>query len=114
MPDDPTALLLAQAATIDPSLRSRVIALANAALDEAEYLMEHGDPRMKAMLIRNFMSVFSRNLRAEKETSEEFDELKKSFEQLRRDMFGRVPGVIEGESSEDIEEAVVVDGPSSG
>lgn len=88
MATDPASELLGQVAAIDESLRSRVIALAHASLDEAEFLIKHGDPKMKAGLVRNFLQVFSKYLSA-KEQDEEMQEIRRAVMELREAVVGR-------------------------
>lgn len=88
MAADPAAELLGQVAALDETLRDRVIKLAHKSLDEAEYMIMHGDPRMKAALMRSFMQTFSKYLSA-KEHNDELDEIKKSVIELREAVLGR-------------------------
>lgn len=86
-----TVGLVAEAATLDPAVRTRVLALANRALDEAEYLMQYGDPNMRGQVVRTFITAFGKHLRAE-ETHNELDDLRKSLDELKMAMLGHVAG----------------------
>lgn len=83
---------VAEAASLDPAIRSRVLALANLALDEAEYLIRYGDPSMKSSIIRTMMVAFAKHLRAE-ETNNEIERLKLEMQAIQAIMLGRTPGV---------------------
>lgn len=85
------ASLLGQVAAVDPALRGRVIALANQALDEAEFLMVHGSPQVKTAIMRQFLSVFSKHLEA-KEQDEELQQMRREWAALQEKIMGREPG----------------------
>lgn len=105
MSADP-AELMAQAALQDDALHQRIIDLANRSLDHAEFIMEHGDPRVKAQITRQFLTIFARQLTA-KEANEEIEELKRAVQELAQSVSGYTPG---GEDGELVEEPIAVDG----
>ena len=105
--------LLASVAELDPNIRNRVLRLANRALDEAEFLMEHGDPRTKAMVIKEYLKIFGKHLETKK-ANDEVELLRQSLEHLRELVVSRTPGLMPGDvvpDDEDIVATVVVDGP---
>lgn len=108
MTTDP-AQLIGQVAALDENLRNRILKLAHASLDEAEFLMEHGDPRMKAGLVRSFMQVFSKYLDA-KQADDEIESLKAAMAEVREAVMGRVPGQG-GVVALDESEVATVDSP---
>lgn len=100
MSTDPTDYL-AEAASLDPAIRARVIALANNVLDEAEYLIKYGDPNMKSSLVRSFMTSFAKHMRTE-DTNQETEKLRGELERLRNAVVSRVPGaqdILEDENT---------------
>lgn len=86
-----TGNLLGEAATLDPAIRQRVIALANMALDEAEHLIKFGDPNMRSRLIQSFMTTFAKHMNT-KDTNDELEELRREMIKLQSMVMGRVPG----------------------
>lgn len=62
--------LVATATELDPRIRARVLRLANAALDQAEHIMLYGDPKAQSALIRNFLTILSRQLQVQNQNSE--------------------------------------------
>lgn len=86
-----TGNLLGEAASLDPVIRERVIALANMALNEAEFLIKHGDPVMKSKLISSFMTTFAKHMRTQ-DTNDELEELRKQMVELQAAVMGRKPG----------------------
>jgi hypothetical protein len=69
MPDDMrlTKRLLERAVKEDEELASRVRTFANTVMDEAEHLIRHGNPYLKANLIRSLMPALSKGLQARQE-----------------------------------------------
>lgn len=90
---DPAALM-GQAAALDETLRERVIALANKALDEAEWNMIHGSPQVKTAIMRQFLQVFGKHLEV-KAQDEELAKMREEWSALRMAIMGRVPGEVE-------------------
>lgn len=86
-----TGNLLGQAASLDPAIRERVLNLANMALDQAEFLIKHGDPVMKGRLIQSFMVTFSKHMRTQ-DTDDELEKLRIQLEVLQGLVLGRNPG----------------------
>lgn len=91
MPTDPSIELIADVASLDPLIRQRVLALADMALSEAEFTIRHGDPSMKASLIRTFMAAMAKHLQS-KDANQEIEELRAQLEALKDAVMGRVPG----------------------
>lgn len=88
------AQLLGTAAALDDALRTRVIALANKALDEAEWMMVHGSPQVKTAIMRQFLQVFGKHLEA-KAQDEELTKMREEWAELRKAIMGRGPGEVE-------------------
>lgn len=88
---DAAGNILGEAASLDPAIRERVIALSTLALDQAEHLIKHGDPAMRARLIGAFMTTFAKHMRTQ-ETNEEIDELRVQLRELTAAVMGRTPG----------------------
>ncbi len=109
-----TGNLLGEAASLDPAIRERVITLANMALDQAEFLMKHGDPIMKGKLIQSFMTTFAKHMRTQ-DTNDEMEELRNQMRILQAAVLGRAPGELavgdEGMGEEEPEMEQVVDMP---
>lgn len=87
---DPSQLL-GQAAALDDALRDRVVALANKALDEAEWLMINGSPQVKTAIMRQFLQVFGKHLEV-KAQDEELQKMREEWQELRKAIMGRQPG----------------------
>lgn len=81
-PDD----LLAIAAE-DEALKRRVLKLANAALKQAEFMLEHGDRQAKMMVTNKFLAIFAKAMDS-KQVDEEMDELKKAVAALSEAIMG--------------------------
>lgn len=94
--------LLGQMASLDPEIRNRVKHLANLAMDEAEYIIKHGDPRSKQAIVRTFISSFAQHMKVET-VNEEIEAMKGAMAKLREEVMGRVPGVL-------VDEAIELDG----
>lgn len=92
MPTDPSIELIADVASLDPLIRQRVLALADMALSEAEFTIRHGDPAMKASLIRTFMAAMAKHLQS-KDANQEIEELRAQLEALKDAVMGRTPGM---------------------
>lgn len=84
---------IGQAIQLDDQLRSRVIRLANRAIDQAEFLMEHGDPRTQQMIIKTYLTSFNKYMEVRDENSE-IVQLKRALEDLTALVRGRVPGEL--------------------
>lgn len=104
--DDYVATFVAQAAELDPAIRMRVINLANLALNEAEFLIRHGEPRMKATIVRSFMTVFAKQMQVKK-VDEEIEQLKEALQVLTTAVMGYKPA----ELVVDVNSDATADGP---
>ena len=107
--------LLASVAELDPGIRARVLRLAHKALDKAEFLMEHGDPKTQQMVIREYLKIFSKHIET-KRANDEIEVLREALEQLRvavltRTPMGELPETVEDIGDEAME-AVLIDGPN--
>lgn len=106
--------LLASVAELDPNIRNRVLRLANKALDRAEFLMEHGDPKMQALVIREYLKIFGKHLETKK-ANDEVELLRQSLNELREAVMARTPPsaipATTGELTDVAMEAVIMDGP---
>lgn len=102
--------MMATTAALDPQLRSRVIALATKALDQAEFIMMHGDPKSKAAITREFLGVFKKHLETQGQ-NEEIEALKSGLRDLTAAVMNRVKvdGVVinipEGDEGLPVDEA---------
>jgi hypothetical protein len=85
---DGVAGFVAHAAELDPAIRDRVVRLANLALSEAEYLIQHGDPRLKASIISKFMTILAKEMNV-KAQDEEMEAVKRSLADLRQAFMDR-------------------------
>lgn len=85
--------LLGQMASLDPEIRDRVRRLANLAMDQAEYVLKHGDPRSKQAIMRTFISSFAQHMKVE-QVNEDIEEMKKAMVALRQEVLGRMPGQL--------------------
>lgn len=106
--------LLASVAELDPNIRNRVLRMAHKALDRAEYLMEHGDPRMQATIIKEYLKIFGKHLEVKK-GNDEVELLRAALEELREAVMARTPPTEIAATTQgmidDAVGAVVVDGP---
>lgn len=107
--------LLASIAELDPGIRQRVLRLANKALDRAEYLMEHGNPQMQAIVIREYLKIFGKHLETKK-SNDEIELLRTELVRLREAIHSRtpqaIPQTVEDFTDDAMEAAVLMDGPS--
>lgn len=62
----------------DPDLQGRLLDLCHAALDDAEHLMRHGTPEMKAPLTKSLLAMMTRP-RAEDKGVDQMAELRKQL-----------------------------------
>lgn len=105
--------MMATAASLDPNLRDRVIKLANQALDQAEFIMAHGDPKSKAAITREFLGVFKKHMETQGQ-NEEIEALKTGLRDLTAAVMNRVKvdGVVidipEGDEGLPADEAPVI------
>lgn len=105
--------LLASVAELDPNIRARVLRMAHKALDKAEFLMEHGDPKTQQMIIREYLKIFGKHLETKK-SNDEVELLREALNELREAVHTRTAGAIPAttqELSDTVIEAVVMDGP---
>ena len=94
MPKPHTLDSVIQSATeLDETIKSRVITLAHKALDEAEYLMEHGDPTTKSRIVSQYLHTFSHYLES-KGQNDEIEELRTLLLNLQAAVLGRNPGEL--------------------
>lgn len=106
--------LLASVAELDPTIRARVLRLAHKALDRAEYLMEHGDPRTQSMVIREYLKIFSKHIETKK-ANDDVELLRAALEELRLAVQSRTPQSIPQtveDMTDEAMEAVLIDGPN--
>lgn len=104
--------LIGEAFELDETLRIRVIRMAHMALDEAEFMIKHGDPMMKGRVINQFLKTFSKYME-HKGSNDEIEQLRTMLEQLRVLVLNREPGELgigNGEGDMVVDE-VEVDGP---
>lgn len=80
--------MMATTAALDPQLRDRVIRLATKALDQAEFIMMHGDPKSKAAITREFLGVFKKHLETQGQ-NEEIETLKEGLRALTAAVMNR-------------------------
>lgn len=106
--------LLASVAELDPDIRNRVLRLAHKALDRAEFLMEHGDPRMQATVIREYLKIFSKHIETKK-ANDEIELLRLALAELRQQVMSYTPKPelpeTVGDMTDEAMEAVLIDGP---
>lgn len=100
--------LLYSAAELDPTVKHRVLRLADKVLERAEFLLEHGDPRTQQLVIKEYLKIFSKHLEV-KNANSEVEELRAALAALTQLVLNRVP-VAELEAVEDLS-TVVVDMP---
>lgn len=107
------AELVATVTELDPEIKVRAIRLAHRALDKAEFLMEHGDARMQAVVIREYLKIFSKHLE-KTDTNSEIEKLRAALFELREAVMNHRPPELPA-TVEDIGdaamEAVLVDKP---
>ena len=105
--------LLASVAELDPDIRNRVLRMAHKALDKAEFLMEHGDPKMQAIIIREYLKVFGKHMETKK-ANDEVELLRSALNELREAVQMRIPGGLPAavaDMTDEVVEAVIVDMP---
>lgn len=107
--------LLASVAELDPGVRARVLRLAHKALDRAEFLMSHGDPKTQQVIIREYLKIFGKHLETKK-ANDEVEALRGALEELRQAVMSRTPIELPSAAMQDLTdeavEAVIVDGPT--
>lgn len=86
---DPLDTLVTAVASVDETIRARVLSFANLALDQAEYQLRHGTPAMKERLIRVVMSAA---LRQANTTAQGEDAEKTALREKQEELFGAVLG----------------------
>jgi len=104
--------LLASVAELDPNIRNRVLRMAHKALDKAEFLMEHGDPKTQQLIIREYLKIFGKHLETKK-ANDEVELLRASLNELREAVQSRTAGIPAAvqDMTDEVIEAVVVDMP---
>lgn len=105
---DIAAELLASQAALDPTLRARVMRLANLSLDHAENMMLHGDPKTKSLIANTLLKAMTQEIKRS-ETNDEIETLKIALAALTDAVIGYVPEILEIEAGDDDE--VEVDSP---
>lgn len=107
--------LLASVAELDPGIRNRVLKMAHRALDKAEFLMEHGDSKMQAMVIREYLKIFGKHLETKK-ANDEIELLREELVKLRQAVHSYTPTMPVLDTVDDMSdaamEAVLIDGPN--
>lgn len=107
--------LLASVAELDPKIRSRVLRLAHLALDKAEFLIEHGDPKTQQMVIREYLKIFGKHIETKK-ANDEIEILRGELAKLTEAVHERrgimPPETVKELTDDAMEAAVLMDGPN--
>jgi hypothetical protein len=112
MDEDSVSGFIAQAAELDPAVRERVIGLANLAIDQAEYLMRHGDPRVQVTIVRSFMTILAKQMQVKK-VDGEIELLKVALGELTEAVMGYKQQEAGEISVRDPNSDAVTDGPQA-
>lgn len=91
MPDDDLTDAIATVAAADPEISAMVRGIAMDALKKLKYYLANGSPQIQMQILRSFIPALIREMNRG-EDDDGMNEIRKEFEDMRREMLSGVPG----------------------